>query len=132
MACGGGGWVGSILVQLATRLTRLRVVGTASRPESEQWVRELGAHDVVDHSGDLVAQLRDLGLEHVELVAALTHTDEHYEALVEALAPQGRIGVIDDPRAGLTSPRSSRSRARCTGSSCSPGRCSRPTTCTPG
>ncbi|GAB3653604.1 zinc-binding alcohol dehydrogenase family protein [Nocardioides korecus] len=101
LVVGAAGGVGSILVQLATRLTRLRVVGTASRPESEQWVRELGAHDVVDHSRDLVPQLRELGLEHVELVAALTHTDEHYEQLVEALAPQGRIAVIDDPEGGL-------------------------------
>ncbi|SDS79456.1 zinc-binding alcohol dehydrogenase family protein [Nocardioides scoriae] len=101
LVVGAAGGVGSILVQLASRLTRLRVVGTASRPESEQWARDLGAHDVVDHSQELVPQLRDLGIDSVPLVAALTHTDEHYEQLVEALAPQGRIAVIDDPEGGL-------------------------------
>lgn len=97
LVVGAAGGVGSILVQLAARLTGLRVVGTASRPETRDWVRDLGAHDVVDHSAPLVPQLRDLGLDGVHLVAALTHTDQHYDELVEALAPQGRIAVIDDP-----------------------------------
>ena len=101
LVVGAAGGVGSVLVQLAARLTRLRVVGTASRPESQQWVRDLGADDVVDHSRALGPQLEALGVDGVHLVAALTHTDEHYEQLVEVLAPQGRIGVIDDPEGGL-------------------------------
>ena len=101
LVVGAGGGVGSILVQLATRLTDLRVIGTASRPETEEWVRSLGADDVIDHGRPLVDQLHDLGLDHVELVAALTHTGDHYDQIVEALAPQGRIGVIDDPADGL-------------------------------
>jgi NADPH:quinone reductase-like Zn-dependent oxidoreductase len=30
-------------------------------------------------------------------VASLTHTDHHYEQLIEILAPQGQLGLIDDP-----------------------------------
>lgn len=101
LVVGAAGGVGSILVQLAARLTRLRVVGTASRPESQQWARALGADDVIDHSQDLGPQLAELGIDGVHVIAALTHTDEHYEQLVEVLAPQGRIGVIDDPADGL-------------------------------
>lgn len=100
LVVGAAGGVGSILVQLAAQLTQLRVVGTASRPESADWVRRLGAHDVIDHRSPLAPQLADLGVESVELIASLTHTDEHYEQLVEVLAPQGHLGVIDDP-AGL-------------------------------
>ncbi|MCZ4149014.1 NADPH:quinone reductase, partial [Escherichia coli] len=45
---GAAGGVGSILTQLASKLTAMTVIGTASRPESQQWVREAGAHHVID------------------------------------------------------------------------------------
>ena len=94
---GAGGGVGSVLTQLARQLTKMTVVGTASRPETRQWVSDLGAHHVIDHSRNLVQQLKDLGIEHVTHVASLTHTDSYYGQLIEALAPQGRLAVIDDP-----------------------------------
>ncbi|KVL69812.1 zinc-binding alcohol dehydrogenase family protein [Burkholderia ubonensis] len=94
---GAAGGVGSILTQLASRLTKLRVIGTASRAETQTWVRELGAHDVIDHSRPLLEGLRDIGVPQVRYVASLTQTDLHYAQIVEALAPQGRLGVIDDP-----------------------------------
>jgi zinc-binding alcohol dehydrogenase family protein len=96
---GAGGGVGSILTQLAAKLTRLRVIGTASRPETAAWIRTLGAHDVIDHTKPLVAQLAALGVAGVDHVASLTHTDVHYPQLIEALIPQGRLALIDDPAA---------------------------------
>lgn len=97
LVVGAAGGVGSILVQLAARLTALRVVGTASRPETRQWVEQLGAHDVIDHREPLSQELARLGIDGVELVAGLTHTDAHFAEIVACLAPQGRVGVIDDP-----------------------------------
>lgn len=97
LVVGAAGGVGSALVQLARHLTALRVVATASRPQTRDWVTQLGAHDVIDHSQNLLPQLREAGLDTVDLVAALTGTGEHFPTLVEALTPQGRIGVIDDP-----------------------------------
>ncbi|RTL43007.1 MAG: zinc-binding alcohol dehydrogenase family protein [Burkholderiales bacterium] len=94
---GAAGGVGSILVQLARELTQLRVVGTASRPQTQDWVRALGAHAVVDHTQPLRPQLLAAGVPEVEFVASLTHTDQHWSALVDAAAPQGRIALIDDP-----------------------------------
>ncbi|PXW25366.1 zinc-binding alcohol dehydrogenase family protein [Paraburkholderia caballeronis] len=94
---GAAGGVGSMLTQLASQLTKLRVIGTASRPETRAWVEALGAHDVIDHSRPLLEGLRALGVPSVRYVASLTQTDSHYPQIVEALAPQGRLGVIDDP-----------------------------------
>lgn len=94
---GAGGGVGSILVQLARRLTKLNVIGTASREETAQWVRDLGAHHVIDHGKPLAPQLEALGLSQVDHALSLTHTDEYYEQIVEIVAPQGRFGLIDDP-----------------------------------
>lgn len=94
---GAAGGVGSMLTQLARRLTKLTVIGTASRPETAEWVKSLGAHHVLDHSQPLNAELARAGLPPVDHVASLTHTDSHYAQIVEALRPQGRLALIDDP-----------------------------------
>ena len=97
LVVGAAGGVGSILVQLARQLTGLTVIGTASRPETQAWVRELGAHHVIDHGKPLNEELARIGIAQVTHVASLTQTDQHYDAIVEALAPQGRLALIDDP-----------------------------------
>jgi zinc-binding alcohol dehydrogenase family protein len=97
LVVGAGGGVGSVMVQLARQLTGLTVVGTASRPQTRQWVADLGAHHVIDHTAPMPQQLQQAGVGQVRYVASLTHTDQHLPQLVEALAPQGRLGLIDDP-----------------------------------
>ncbi|WP_273820662.1 zinc-binding alcohol dehydrogenase family protein [Pseudomonas asplenii] len=97
LVIGAGGGVGSILVQLARRLTRLTVIGTASRPQTRDWVTELGAHHVIDHGQPLQAQLKELGVAQVDYVISLTHTEHYYPQLVEVLKPQGKLALIDDP-----------------------------------
>ena len=94
---GAAGGVGSMLVQLARKLTRLTVIGTASRQQTADWVRQLGAHHVIDHSQPLLAQLQALGVPEIDYVASLTHTEQHFAQLIDVLKPQGRLGVIDDP-----------------------------------
>ncbi|HNC27903.1 zinc-binding alcohol dehydrogenase family protein [Accumulibacter sp.] len=98
---GAGGGVGSILVQLARRLTGLTVIGTASRAETQSWVRELGAHHVLDHSRPLADELKRIGFADVSHVVSLTHSEEHFAQIVEVLAPQGCFGLIDDPATPL-------------------------------
>lgn len=95
---GAAGGVGSILVQLARQLTNLTIIGTASRPESNKWILNNGAHYVIDHSKDLKSQLQALNIPEVDLVISLTHSDEHAKALVEVLKPQGKFALIDDPQ----------------------------------
>ena len=95
---GAAGGVGSILTQLARQLTSLKVIGTASRPETERWVRDLGAHEVLDHSKPLSEELKRVGLNDVTHVASLTQTEQHLDQLVEALRPQGQLALIDDPK----------------------------------
>lgn len=99
LVIGAAGGVGSIMVQLARRLTSLTVIGTASRPETQQWVRELGAHHVIDHAKPLAAELARIGIPAVTHIASLTQTDAHFAQIVEAIAPQGKLGLIDDPKA---------------------------------
>ena len=94
---GGSGGVGSITIQLLRALTDLTVIATASRPETQAWVKELGAHHVVDHGQPLPAQIEALGIGAPGFVFSTTHTDQYVDQIAELIAPQGRFGLIDDP-----------------------------------
>lgn len=96
---GGAGGVGSIAIQLARALTDLTVIATASRPETQDWVRQLGAQHVVDHGKPLAGEVAALGLGAPAFVFSTTNTDQHLAAIAEMIAPQGRFALIDDPRA---------------------------------
>lgn len=98
---GAAGGVGSIQIQLARKLTKLTIIATASRPETQAWCRELGAHHVIDHTQAFGPQLTAVGVPHCEFIAALTQSDEHWMTIVEVAAPQGKICLIDDPHKPL-------------------------------
>lgn len=100
LVVGAAGGVGSILVQLARQLTGLTVVGTASRPETREWVQQLGAHAVIDHREPLAEAYPKTGLPAPAYVVSLTQTDQHFAQIAELIAPQGRFGLIDDPAPG--------------------------------
>ncbi len=95
---GAAGGVGSILIQLARRLTNATVIATASRPQSQAWVKDLGADHVINHNESFSAELSRVGIDSVTHVISLNHTDDHFEQLIEALAPQGKFALIDDPQ----------------------------------
>ncbi|CAK06957.1 zinc-binding alcohol dehydrogenase family protein [Rhizobium leguminosarum] len=95
---GGAGGVGSIAIQIARALTDLTVIATASRPETQGWVKELGAHHVVDHSRPIAPQVAALGIGAPGFIFSTTNTDSHIGDIVEAIAPQGRFALIDDPK----------------------------------
>lgn len=90
---GGAGGVGSIAIQLARRAGAV-VIASASRPESAAWVRELGAHHVVDHRRPLAPQLAAMGFETVDRIANLSDTDAYWEVMAELIAPLGSIVAI--------------------------------------
>jgi zinc-binding alcohol dehydrogenase family protein len=98
LVIGGAGGVPSIAIQAARLLTGATVVATASRPESAEWVRGCGAQHVVDHSRPLAAQVAAIaGLPPVRWIFC-THTDAGaWAEMAKIVAPQGRIGLIDDP-----------------------------------
>jgi zinc-binding alcohol dehydrogenase family protein len=95
---GGAGGVGSIAIQLVRALTDVTVIATASRPETQDWVRGLGAHHVVDHAKPLAEQVSALGIGEPAFVFSTTQTQQHLAEIVTLIAPQGRFGLIDDPK----------------------------------
>ena len=93
---GGAGGVGSILIQLAKKLTDLTVIATASRPDTVEWVKKMGADHVINHHESLADQVKALDLA-PRYVASLTATDQHFPAVIELIKPRGHIAMIDDP-----------------------------------
>ncbi len=96
---GGAGGVGSIAVQLVRQLTDVTVIATASRPETVEWARSLGAQHVLDHRKPLAAEVAALGIGAPTFVFSTTNTDLHLAEIVKLIAPQGRFALIDDPAA---------------------------------
>lgn len=94
LVIGGAGGVGSMVTQIARQRTALTVVATASRPETQQWCRDLGAHHVVDHKGDIAAQLKALGVR-ARYVFSTNTTARNWDQIVAAVAPQGAIVLIE-------------------------------------
>lgn len=94
---GGAGGVGSIAIQLIKALTDVTVIATASRAETQKWVKELGADHVIDHAKPLSQEITRLGIGAPAFVFSTTQSDHHFDEIVGAIAPQGRFGLIDDP-----------------------------------
>jgi NADPH:quinone reductase-like Zn-dependent oxidoreductase len=92
---GGSGGVGSIATQLARQLTGLTVIATASRPETIDWVKKLGAHHVVDHRRPLAPQLAAIGFPTVDIITAFVGTKAHAPEFADIVANEGHIGMIE-------------------------------------
>ncbi|NOH27761.1 zinc-binding alcohol dehydrogenase family protein [Vibrio mediterranei] len=97
---GGAGGVGSITTQIAKQLTNLTVIATASRPETEAWVKEMGADYVANHR-NLVESVHELGFETVDYIFNVADTVGHWDAMAELIAPQGMIGSIVEFDSGI-------------------------------
>ena len=96
----GAGGVGSALIPFA-KSVGLRVVATASRPETIEWCRALGADDVIDHRQPLGPQAEALGIRQFPWIANLHSTDAYWEQTGSLLAPMGALGLIVKPRTPL-------------------------------
>lgn len=91
---GGAGGVGSIAIQLAKALTNVKIIATASRPESAEWCKSLGADLAIDHSKPFTAQLNAYDIDGVDYIFCLNNTDQHWASIADAIKPQGHICSI--------------------------------------
>jgi NADPH:quinone reductase len=96
----GGGGVGSIAIQLARR-AGFTVIATASRAETIDWCRTMGAQHVINHRHALAPQLEALGFGQVDAVLNLDDTDHYWDVIGQLLAPQGHVGLIVEPAGAL-------------------------------
>jgi NADPH:quinone reductase-like Zn-dependent oxidoreductase len=101
LVIGGGGGVASAAIQLAKRLSPVRVVAAASRPQSMAWVKALGADLVVNHTEPLAPQLKALGVHPVDYVLCARETELYFTAVTELLRARGSAVFIVEPKQPL-------------------------------
>lgn len=89
----GAGGVGSIAIQLA-KLAGLKVIATASRPETADWAKSFGADLILNHRQNLTVQLHQAGFKYVDLILGLNDIDGHWQEMAEMIKPNGRIASI--------------------------------------
>lgn len=97
---GGAGGVGSMAIQLA-RWAGLKVYATASRSDTIDWCKKLGADTIFNHRNDLHDELKAAGTDMVDAIFCTTQMDSHWTAMAQCIRPQGRIVLIDDPANAL-------------------------------
>lgn len=98
LVIGAAGGVGSILVQLAKKLTKLNIIGTASRGETTDWLKDLGADTVINHRNKLSEEFEKHKLPALDYIVSLNATEQHIDEIVKVIKPQGKFGFIDDPK----------------------------------
>ena len=91
---GGAGGVGSIAIQIARRVAGLRVLATASRGESAEWCRSLGADEIIDHHQPFIEEFKRLGEPEVDYILCFNSTEKHVQNMADVIKPQGKIGCI--------------------------------------
>lgn len=96
LVVGATGGVGSAMLQLAEALLPgVTVIATASDPEREAWVRNLGAEHAVDHHGDLAAQVLGIAPDGVDWLFT-AHSKGQIATYAPIVRPFGHIVAIDD------------------------------------
>lgn len=90
---GGAGGVGSIAIQLAKKMANLKVIATASRPETIEWCKQMGADVVVNHK-NLLEEVRNAGFQFVDFIVDFVDTNSYWDVMAELIKPQGHIASI--------------------------------------
>lgn len=98
LVIGAAGGVGSVLVQLVQQITQLKIIGTASRPETRSWLKDLGVDSIINHRNKLSEEIAKQHLSEPDYIISLNATEQHQDEIVKIIKPQGKFGFIDDPK----------------------------------
>ena len=91
----GAGGVGSMAIQLAKKIGNLTVIATASRGDSVQWCKDLGADFVVNHH-NLKEELEKIGHSQVNYILDYVDLEGYWDTMAEIIKPQGHIVSITE------------------------------------
>jgi zinc-binding alcohol dehydrogenase family protein len=96
---GGAGGVGSIAIQLAKKKAGLDVIATASREESAEWCRKLGADEIINHHEPFAEEFKRIGADEVDYILCFNSTELHIQNMADVIRPQGRLCTIVESKA---------------------------------
>ena len=91
---GGAGGVGSIAIQLAKKKAGLDVIATASREDSAEWCRKLGADEIINHHEPFAEEFKRIGADQVDYILCFNSTEMHIQNMADVIRPQGKICTI--------------------------------------
>lgn len=97
---GAAGGVGSIAIQLAKQVGKLKVIATASREESKDWCLKMGADVILEH-GNLSAQFVQHNLSAPDFILCMGVPDDYMEEMIAVIKPQGSICLLANAREAL-------------------------------
>ncbi|MGO3048423.1 alcohol dehydrogenase [Staphylococcus casei] len=89
----GAGGVGSIATQIAKH-HGLHVITTASRDETHEWSKNMGADIVLNHKNDLADEFKKYEISEVDYIFCTFNTDLYFEKMIELVKPRGIIATI--------------------------------------
>merc|ERR1712048_921420 len=93
----GAGGTGSYIIQFA-KMAGLTVVTTASRAESEEAVKELGADVVINHRKPLKPQMEAVGIKDLDYIFNAYKTDVYWDQYADIIKPKGHIvSIVETP-----------------------------------
>ncbi len=98
---GGAGGVGSMAIQFARQFSNCTIIATASRSETQEWCRNLGAHHTIDHSADIKQQLLDIGYESVPYILNCSNNLPYWDIMSQLISPEGAICLLASTKAKL-------------------------------
>lgn len=97
LVIGGAGGVGSMLIQMA-KIAGLRVVATASRDNTREWIKKLGADEVINHREALAPQLQSLDIKEVDYIFNTANTAAYWDQMADLIKPFGKItSIVESP-----------------------------------
>jgi zinc-binding alcohol dehydrogenase family protein len=85
----GAGGVGSIAIQLA-KWAGLKVYATYGRPETHDWISDMGTDHTIDHHGDIIGQVHE-HTQYVDHILILHRTEDYFDISAELIKPLGHI-----------------------------------------
>ncbi len=94
LVIGGAGGVGSIAIQLAKNVSGCQVIATASRENSAEWCRKLGADEIINHHKSFAEEFKRIGADEVDYILCFNSTEKHIQNMADVIKPQGRICTI--------------------------------------
>ncbi|MBS1497349.1 MAG: zinc-binding alcohol dehydrogenase family protein [Bacteroidetes bacterium] len=89
----GAGGVGSIAIQLAKKVAGLKVIATASRPQTIECCKQMGADAVINHK-NLVHEMQAAGFKEVDYIADFADVNYYWDTMATLIKPQGHIASI--------------------------------------
>ncbi|KAL4456208.1 hypothetical protein ABPG74_014169 [Tetrahymena malaccensis] len=93
---GGAGGVGSIAIQIAKKILGLTVIATASRVETINFCKKMGADYVINHQNPLAQELKKINIESLDYIFnTVDMTQEYFNQFTPLIKPFGHIvGIV--------------------------------------